>query len=143
MRTRTRHGGLALAAGTVLTLVLGLLALAPAPRAVAAEALSVNLAQPAGPATGVGEGFLYGISQDGSQPPASLLSPLKVNAFRGGGHVTGGWIGDNYADGSGTATDVSTVIAQAKRLGPGVQYQVLLSDIYGADGGQPSNTMYP
>jgi hypothetical protein len=38
------------------------------------------------------------------------------------------------------------VIAQARRLTQApnhAQYQVLLSDIYGADGGQPSNTMYP
>jgi hypothetical protein len=35
------------------------------------------------------------------------------------------------------------VIAQARRLGPQVQYQVILSDLYGADGSQPAGTMYP
>ena len=38
------------------------------------------------------------------------------------------------------------MIAQARRLTQSpyhAQYQVILSDIYGADGGQPSNTMYP
>ena len=99
-----------------------------------------------GPATGVGEGFLYGVSQDGTQPPDQYLQPLGINAFRGGGHVSGGWIGDGYQNGSGTQADVNTVIAQARRLTASpyhAQYQVLLSDIFGADAGQPSNTVYP
>ena len=144
MRMRTMAGRLAVAVGTVLALVVP--ALAPAQGAAAAESLSVNLASVTGPATGVGEGFLYGVSQDGTQPADQYLQPLGINAFRGGGHVTGGWIGDGYSYGSGTQTDVSTIIAQARRLTQSpyhAQYQVLLSDIYGADGGQPSNTTYP
>jgi hypothetical protein len=144
MRVRTRAGRFAVAAGTVLALAVPVLA--PAQGAAAAESLSVNLASVTGPATGVGEGFLYGVSQDGTQPPDQYLQPLGVNAFRGGGHVSGGWIGDGYANGSGTQADVNTVIAQARRLTQPpyhVQYQVLVSDIYGADAGQPSNTMYP
>ena len=144
MRMRTMAGRLAVAVGTVLALVVP--ALAPAQGAAAAESLSVNLASVTGTATGVGEGFLYGVSQDGTQPADQYLQPLGINAFRGGGHVTGGWIGDGYSYGSGTQTDVSTIIAQARRLTQSpyhAQYQVLLSDIYGADGGQPSNTTYP
>ena len=41
---------------------------------------------------------------------------------------------------------MNTVIAQARRLTQPpyhAQYQVILSDIFGADGGQPSNTSYP
>ncbi len=144
MRARIRPGRLALATGAVLALVVPLLG--PVQGAAAAESLSVNLASVTGPATGVGEGFLYGISQDGTQPPDQYLLPLGVNAFRGGGHVTRGWIGDGYTNGSGTQTEVNTVVAQARRLTQPpyhVQYQVLLSDIFGADGGQPSNTTYP
>jgi hypothetical protein len=144
MRMRTRPGRLALVAGAVLALAVPVLA--PAQGAAAAESLSVNLASVTGPATGVGEGFLYGVSQDGTQPPDQYLLPLGVNAFRGGGHVSGGWIGDGYVNGSGTQADVNTVIAQARRLTQApyhVQYQVLLSDIYGADAGQPSSTVYP
>ncbi len=106
----------------------------------------MNLASVTGPATSVGEGFLYGVSQDGTQPPDQYLQPLGITAFRGGGHVSGGWIGDGYQNGSGTQADVNTVIAQARRLTQGsyhAQYQVILSDIFGADGGQPSNTTYP
>jgi hypothetical protein len=142
MSTSTRR--LAAAAGMVAALAVGLLA--PAGKAVAAETMNVNLASTTGTATGVGEGFLYGVSQDGTQPPDQYLQPLGITAFRGGGHVSGGWIGDNYTNGSGTQADVNTVIAQARRLTQSpyhAQYQVILSDIFGADGGQPSNTTYP
>ncbi len=144
MSMRTRPLRMAAAAAMVLALAIPLLARAE--NAVAAESMSVNLASTTGPATGVGEGFLYGVSQDGTQPPDQYLEPLGVNAFRGGGHVSGGWIGDGYVNGSGTQADVNTVIAQARRLTQPpyhVQYQVLLSDIFGADAGQPANTVYP
>jgi hypothetical protein len=143
MSTRTRWFRRA-TAGTVLALAIPLLA--SAQNAVAAESLNVNLGSVTGPATGIGEGFLYGVSQDGTQPPDQYLEPLGINAFRGGGHVSGGWIGDGYQNGSGTQADVNTIIAQAKRLTQPpyhAQYQVLLSDIFGADAGQPSNTVYP
>ena len=143
---RKKRGVLTSAAAAAAALGLLLLGITAAPRALAAEPLSVNLASVTGPATGVGEGFLYGVSQDGTQPTDQYTQPLGITAFRGGGHVTGGWIGDNYQYGAGTQTDVNTVIAQAKRLTQApyhAQYQVLLSDIFGADGGQPSNTTYP
>ncbi|WP_405848895.1 RICIN domain-containing protein [Streptomyces sp. NBC_01518] len=145
MRTRARAGRLAMAAGVVLALVLQLLSTAEA-RAASGESLSVNLASTRGPSTGVGEGFLYGVSQDGSQPVDQFLQPLGINAFRGGGWFSGGWIKDNYQYGAATRADLNSIIAQAKRLTQPpyhAQYQVLVSDIYGANGGQPSNTTYP
>src|ERR1035441_618079 len=93
MRKRTWPRGLPAAAGIVMAAALALLALPSAPSAQAAESLTVNLASVTGPATGVGEGFLYGVSQDGTQPADQYLAPLGVNAFRGGGHVSGGTIG--------------------------------------------------
>jgi hypothetical protein len=109
----------------------------------AATTLSVNLAATRGPATGVGEGILYGISQDGSQPASQFVQPLHLNAYRGGGHASRGWIGDSYRLGAGTQADINSIVAQARRLGPATQYQVIVSDMYGADGGQPANTMWP
>src|SRR6266699_3153939 len=145
MRKRIKPGRLALAAGTAVALMFPLLAAAPG-RAASGESLSVDLSSARGPATAVGEGFLYGVSQDGTQPADQYLQPLGITAFRGGGHASRGWIGDNYQYGAGTQADVASIIAQAKRLTQGsyhAQYQVILSDLYGADGGQPSNTMYP
>ncbi|WP_225100620.1 RICIN domain-containing protein [Streptomyces sp. CoH27] len=145
MRTRARDRRVLLAVGVVLAFVLQLLSAAGS-RAAAGEALSVNLASTRGPSTGVGEGFLYGFTQDGSQPVDQFIQPLGINAFRGGGWFSGGWIKDNYQYGAASRADVDSIIAQAKRLTRPpyhAQYQVLVSDIYGANGGQPSNTTYP
>ncbi|GAA0981603.1 hypothetical protein GCM10009576_040590 [Streptomyces rhizosphaericus] len=145
MRTRARPGRLALTVGIVLAFVLSLLS-TTASRAAAGESLSVNLASTRGPSTGVGEGFLYGFSEDGSRPADQFLQPLGINAFRGGGWFSGGWIKDGYQYGSATRADVDSIVAQAKRLTRPpyhAQYQVLVSDIYGANGGQPSTTRYP
>ncbi|MBS2966868.1 ricin-type beta-trefoil lectin domain protein [Actinocrinis puniceicyclus] len=143
--TRRRSGRLALAAGTALALAIPLLAPA-ASHAASGESLTVDLASTRGAATGVGEGFLYGISQDGTQPSDQYLQPLNITAYRGGGHASGGWIADNYTYGNSTKADVNEILAQARRLTQGsyhAQYQVILSDMYGADGGQPSNTTFP
>ncbi|MEW2562502.1 RICIN domain-containing protein [Streptomyces griseorubiginosus] len=145
MRTRVRSGRRALLAGILLALVLPLLSTTVS-RAAEGRSLSVNLASTRGPSTGVGEGFLYGISQDGTQPVDQFLQPLGINAFRGGGWFSGGWIRDGYQYGSATRADLDSITAQAKRLTRPpyhAQYQVLVSDIYGANGGQPSNTRYP
>jgi Ricin-type beta-trefoil lectin domain-like len=146
MRISSIPGRVRVLAATVVAAGLGLLALPAAPPAQAAESLSVNLGSVTGPATGVGEGFLYGVSQDGTQPADQYLQPLGITAFRGGGWFSGGWIKDNYTFGSATQADITSIIAQARRLTQPpyhAQYQVLLSDLYGLNGGQPSNTMYP
>ena len=148
MRTRVKPGRLAAWAAVAVAVALALLALPAAPRALAAEALTVNLAAPTGSATSVGEGFLYGTSQDGTEPPDQFVEPLGITAMRAGGHATptGGWIADGYAYGTSTKAQVAEVIAQAKRFTASpyhAQYQVLLSDIYGADGSQPSDTTWP
>ena len=145
MSTRTRLSRLAAAAAMALALV-GALLVSIQREATAAASLNVNLASTRGPATGVGEGFLYGVNQDGTLPADQFLAPLGINAFRGGGHVSRGWIGDGYRFGSGVQADVNSVIAQARRLTRPpyhAEYQAIVSDLYGADGGQPSNTMYP
>ena len=148
MRTRMKPGRLAAWAGAAVAVALALLALPAAPRALAAEALTVNLASTTGSATSVGEGFLYGTSQDGTEPPDQFVEPLGITAMRAGGHATptGGWIADGYTYGTSTKAQVAEVIAQAKRFTASpyhAQYQVLLSDIYGADGSQPSDTTWP
>ena len=145
MRTKHRSGRL-LAAGAALVVAFSTLLTSAAGQATAAESMTVDLSATRGPATGVGEGFLYGISQDGTQPADQFLQPLGINAFRGGGWFSGGWIRDNYTYGSATKADLDSMVSQAKRLTQApyhAQYQALLTDIYGLNGGQPSNTMYP
>ena len=143
MKTLTRPSRITVAAAMIMALAIPLLR--PG-EAHAAESLSVNLASVTGTAHGVGEGFLYGVSPDGTAPSDQFLSPLGITGFRGGGHASSGFIGDGYTYGSGTQADVAEVIAQAKRLTESpyhAQYQVILSDVYGADGSQPSGTTYP
>jgi hypothetical protein len=145
MRTKPGPGRMALAVGAVLAMALPLLAPASG-YAAADKSMTVDLSSTRGPSTAVGEGFLYGINEDGSQPSDQYLQPLGITAFRGGGWFSGGWIRDNYQYGSATKADVNSIISQARRLTQPpyhAQYQVLVSDIYGANGGQPSNTMYP
>jgi hypothetical protein len=138
------------AAAMILALTVPLLAVSGNPATAASadvKALDVDLATTTGPATGVGEGFLYGLTEDGSQPDDQYLKPLHVNAFRGGGWFSGGWIKDNYAYGDATKADITSIVAQAKRLRKSsdrpVQYQVLLSDLYGANAGEPADTVWP
>ncbi|GAA3453441.1 RICIN domain-containing protein [Dactylosporangium matsuzakiense] len=138
---------------TRASIVIGMILAAAVPlgpagpsQAAAGTALSVDLASSRGTSTLVGAGILYGINQDGTQPADQFIQPLKLNAFRGGGWFSGGWIKDNYQYGSATQADIASIIAQARRLnqvGDHPQYQVLLSDLYGLNGGQPSNTVYP
>jgi hypothetical protein len=111
------------------------------------KALSVNLADTTGKATGVGLGILYGLNEDASLPVDQYLKPLNLNSFRGGGWFSGGWIGDNYQFGPDMQADITSIIDQARRLrslfGRGFQYQVLLSDLYGANAHEPANTQWP
>ncbi|MEV6607071.1 RICIN domain-containing protein [Kutzneria sp. NPDC051319] len=145
MRIKPWPGRLLVAAGAALALAVPLLT-PTAGHAAPAASLSVDLATTRGPSTGVGEGFLYGISSDGTQPVDQYLKPLGITAFRGGGWFSGGWIKDGYRYGSATQADLDSMIAEAKRLTQPpyhAQYQALLTDIYGLNGGQPSNTTYP
>lgn len=150
MRARPRVRRWAAAVAGAVALALPLLSV-PGTTAVAdtpgVRALNVDLASNAGKANGVGLGLLYGITEDGSQPADKYLKPLDINAFRGGGWFSGGWIKDDYQYGTATKADIASIVDQAKRLrkdnGPGFQYQVLLSDLYGANAGEPAGTQWP
>ena len=150
MRFRIPARRWAIAFSGVVALTLALLTL-PGPAAGASDpsrrALNVNLASTTGKAHGVGLGILYGINEDGSQPADQYLKPLQLNAFRGGGWFSGGWIKDDYQYGDATKADITSIVAQARRLqgafGSHFQYQVLLSDLYGANAGEPAGTQWP
>jgi hypothetical protein len=119
-----------------------------APALASSQTVTVNFASATGTANGVGSGFLYGLSQDGTGPDDGLLASLAPTSGRGGGARLsgGGWIGDGYTDGPGFTTRIDSAIDQAKRLNQlptHATYDLLLSDLYGADTTQPSNTVYP
>lgn len=134
----------AIGAAAVLGLIGSTVATAGAvaDTAAASTSLTVDLSTVTGPSTGVGQGILYGITQDGSQPGDEYVKPLNLNAFRGGGWFSGGWATDGYTYGPATHAEVTAIIDQAKRLKAssqnpaGFQYQVLLSDLWGSTGGR-------
>ena len=137
------------AAAVVIASALAFCALSPtAGHAATAESISVNLASTIGTPTNVGEGFLYGLSQDATSPADNYLEPLGVTLMRGGGaRISGdGWIGDGYADGSGFKARIASALAQAKRVTEApyhAEYVLMLSDLWGADLTQSSSALYP
>lgn len=62
---------------------------APTPPA-AKDAVTLDMAVSEGAPTYLASGFIYGISEDGLQPPNALLSDIKVKTFRAGRGTSGG-----------------------------------------------------
>jgi hypothetical protein len=115
----------------------------------ATKQLSVDLSTVTGPSIGVGQGILYGITADATQPSDDYLKPLNLNSFRGGGWFAGGWRGDGYQLGTKTQSEIDSIIAQAQRLKAassnpdGFTYEVIVSDLWGSTGGAPANSQWP
>ena len=119
-----------------------------APALASSQTVAVNFASTTGTANGVGSGFLYGLSQDGTGPDDGLLASIAPTSGRGGcARLSGGgWIGDGYTDGPGFTARIDSAIDQARRLNQSpthARYDLLVSDLYGADTTQPSGTTYP
>ncbi|WP_426518828.1 hypothetical protein ACPPVQ_03900 [Diaminobutyricibacter sp. McL0618] len=123
------------AAIAVMGLVTGVTAVAPA--SAATESVSVDLSTVTGPVNHVGQGFLYGLSQDGSAPADSVLQPLATTSFRGGGALdVAGEKGYAFGD-SNFLPRYNMTAAQAKRVTKApynAVYDVLVSDLWGSDG---------
>jgi len=91
----------------------------------AKDTVTLDMAMAQGAPTYVGSGFIYGISEDGTQPPTALLSDIKVRGFRAGRGVTGG-CGQAAWDSHWKV--IKGYYARAKELG--VPMQILVSDNY-------------
>ncbi|MFR9725150.1 beta-xylosidase [Streptomyces sp. MS19] len=137
---------------TLLTLLSTALAVAVSgpgtAQAAAPRSVTVDFAASRGPAEGVGSGFLYGLTEDGAGPDDSLLAPLAPRSARGGGARLGGggWAGDGYTAGSGYQRRAESALDQARRLSTppyDATYDLLVSDVWGADTTQAANTVYP
>ncbi|MFF1640726.1 beta-xylosidase [Streptomyces sp. NPDC058246] len=136
---------------TGLALILatggGLTATTP-PAAAAGQSVVVDLRSTHGSAAGVGSGFLYGLSEDGQSPEDSLLAPLAPRSARGGGARLdgGGWVGDGYTAGNGYTRRLNSALGQARRITTppyNGTFDLLVSDVWGADSTQPADTVYP
>ena len=96
----------------------------PAPP-TAKDSVTLDMAVAEGPPTYAGSGFIYGISEDGTQPPTALLSDIKVKGFRAGRGVS---TGCGQAAWDAHWKVIKGYYAKAKEMG--VPLQILVSDDY-------------
>ncbi|QLQ34935.1 RICIN domain-containing protein [Micromonospora robiginosa] len=125
-----------IAAGA-LTVACSLAAVASPARA-ADESLTVNLSASLGTPTWRGSGWIYGMTENGQNPPDSFFRDVRFKAMRAGGaQLPGqGWVGGGY-DRRWNAT-----VAQARRTAAlGGTFVLLDHDLWGADGASISR--YP
>src|SRR5690606_41555656 len=83
MRALTWRGRATMTLGAALALVMAVLTVAPS-ESRAQISLNVDLASEEGPSNGVGLGFLYGVTGDGSQPSDELLAQIGRASCREG-----------------------------------------------------------
>ncbi|MFG1677027.1 RICIN domain-containing protein [Micromonospora sp. NPDC049282] len=114
------------------------LATVASPARAADESLTVNFSASLGTPTYRGSGWIYGMTENGQNPPDSFFRDVKFRAMRAGGaQLPGqGWVGGGY-DRRWNAT-----VAQARRTAAlGGTFVLLDHDLWGADGASISR--YP
>ncbi|WP_089155492.1 ricin-type beta-trefoil lectin domain protein [Micromonospora sp. NBS 11-29] len=107
------------------------LTVAASPALAADESLTVNFSASLGTPTYRGSGWIYGMTENGQNPPDNYLRDVKFRAMRAGGaQLPGqGWVGGGY-DRRWNAT-----VAQARRTAAlGGTFVLLNHDLWGADG---------
>ena len=97
------------------------------------DSVTLDMALALGVPTYRASGFIYGIAQDGSEPPNSTLADIKIQSLRVGGAQIGCPNG-GYVNGQYTArwNAVKAYYAKAKAIGAKVL--LLVHDLWGADG---------
>jgi hypothetical protein len=98
----------------------------------AKDSVTVDMGTAQGAPTYRASGFIYGISQDGSQPQNTLLSDIKVTHLRCGGAQigcpNGGYVNGQYA---ARWNAVKAYYTKAKAIG--AKLLILVHDVWGAD----------
>jgi len=98
----------------------------------AKDSVVVDMAAPSGAPTYRASGSIYGIAQDGSQPPDGTLSDIEITHLRCGGAQigcpNGGYVNGQYA---ARWNAVKAYYAKAKTVG--ATLLILVHDIWGAD----------
>jgi len=125
---RWRRRGVLIA---TLALTTGLAVMAARPALAADESISVNFSVTNGTPTYRASGWIYGMTEDGTNPPDNFYRDVKFQAMRAGGaQLPGsGWVGGGY-DRRWNSTR-----AQAQRTAAlGGKFVLLDHDLWGADG---------
>ncbi len=98
----------------------------------AKDSITLDMAVASGAPSYRASGFIYGISQDGSQPPDATLTDIKVKHLRSGGAQigcpNGGYVNGQYA---ARWNAVKAYHARAKAIG--ATFLLLVHDVWGAD----------
>lgn len=101
--------------------------------AVLGDTMIVDLSQALGEPTYRASGFIYGLSQDGAQPPINLQTDIKTQFIRAGGAQlgcpNGGWVNGAY---DARWASVKGYYERAKAIG--ATFILLPHDLWGADG---------
>src|SRR4051794_21334344 len=123
---------------TVLSVAAIFAVSAAHPALAADESVTVNFSSAGGAPTYRASGWIYGMTENGTNPPDNYYRDVKFQAMRAGGAqlAGGGWVGGGY-DRRWNATS-----AQAKRtIALGGKFILLDHDLWGADGASISR--YP
>jgi len=95
--------------------------------------VNVDLGSHIGPPSYRASGFIYGLSEDGTQPPERFLTEINVRFLRAGGAQLGkgGWVvsEDEYKR---RWNSVHAYYSVAKKIG--ATFILLVHDLWGADG---------
>ncbi|MDR1426652.1 MAG: hypothetical protein LBJ08_02695, partial [Bifidobacteriaceae bacterium] len=132
-----RHSATAAIAATALAAALALTAGPPAQ--AAEQTIAVDVSQTTAPShAGVGRGFLYGLSFDGTQPADPILGPIKPTSFRSGGEIDqAGSLGWHEGGEATFLPRYQAFAAQTARVTnpPYAAYMdMIVSDLWGSDG---------
>lgn len=104
-----------------------------APAQAAVDSMTVDMSTYGGTPTYRASGFIYGLSQNGSTPSASLQSQIKVKTMRAGGSQIGCPNG-GYVNGGYAARWNFLKAYYARARGTGARFSLLVSGVWGADG---------
>ncbi|MDQ1288255.1 MAG: hypothetical protein QG622_1820, partial [Actinomycetota bacterium] len=116
---------------TAATVTASLTALS-SPAAAADESMSVSFASGSGAPTHRASGWIYGMSEDGANPPDRFFTDVKFRFMRAGGaqlDAPGGWVSGRY-DRRWKATQAQLLRTRAL----GGEFVLLVHDLWGADG---------
>lgn len=114
-----------------MTLATGLAVVPAQPVLAADESITVDFSVTNGTPTYRASGWIYGMTEDGRNPPDNFYRDVKFQAMRAGGaQLPGtGWVGGGYD------RRWNSTVAQARRTAAlGGKFIILPHDLWGADG---------
>ncbi|MEN3541202.1 hypothetical protein AAH991_39235, partial [Microbispora sp. ZYX-F-249] len=130
-KRRTGRRGIA-ALFAVGALVAGSLLTTAAPAQAADESITVDFSVAGGSPTYRASGWIYGMTEDGANPPDHFFTDVRFRYMRAGGaqlDAPGGWVSGKY-DRRWNATRAQ--LLRTRSLGG--EFVLLVHDLWGADG---------